>query len=117
MFFCKVLICSNKRCLSIIIISIDNYKRLFYYLLATQNGLSCSPRLISSFVFISILFRYIIYLLINIIYFYYFFHTISNNLFKVFLNLFTYYKNNLIKSSLKRIIYRIIHNDFSTRAN
>ena len=93
----------DKCFLSIIVVCIDNHKRLFHDILTSQDRLSCTPRfhtprwnLIS--------FWQILQLLINILDRHDLRQSVSDHFFEFFLNCLANHKDNLCKSRFFRII-------------
>ena len=106
---------------SIIVICIDHCKRLFYNIFACKDCLTGSPRFFPSFRNRKSMWniRHFLKCITDLHTFRRakLFHTISDCFSEIFLNIFTDDKYDLIKSSLYRIMNRIIHDDLAVWSN
>ena len=107
LMFNKVIIQIYKSSGAIIIIRIYNSKGSFNQMSACQNRVSRTPWLFSALGNL-FTFRYIVKLLIGILYFHIFSCTFVHQLFKKLSMFFFYYKNNSVESSHHGIIQRKI---------
>ena len=113
LFLHKIIMHLHISFFSIIIICIDNNKRLIQNLLCRKYSLSGSPgfRAVSRF---RKSLRQIIKLLEYIFYFRNFLNTLADHSAKLFFQIFTDNKHYFIKSGFQRIVDGIIHNNLST---
>ena len=112
-FLHKIIMYLHISFFSIIIICIDNNKRLIQNLLCRKYSLSGSPgfRAVSRF---RKSLRQIIKLLEYIFYFRNFLNTLADHSAKLFFQIFTDNKHYFVKSGFQRIVDGIIHNNLST---
>ena len=94
---CQITVCLFKCFFSIIIICIDYKEWSIHHIFTAKNCLTCSPRFCSSCEFSAEFFRNIIKLLKCICHFYFFFNTVANDLFEIFLEIFADNEYNFVK--------------------
>ena len=84
-------------CPFLVIICIDYKEWSIHHIFTAKNCLTCSPRFCSSCEFSAEFFWNIIKLLKCICYFYFFFNTVANDLFEIFLEIFADNEYNFVK--------------------
>ena len=100
---------------SIVIIGIDNHKRLIQNSVCSKNSLAGSPRFCTVCRFCES-FRKIFQSLECIFYFCDLFDSFSNYATELFFKVLTDDKYNFIESCFQRIMDRVVHNDLSIRS-
>ena len=101
---------------SVVVIGIDDKERFLDQISRRKNRLTGSPRFFSTFRNRKT-FREIIHLLVRILDRSDLLDPVSDDLLKIFLQIFSDDKNNFIKTRFQSVMDRIVHNDLAARTN